>query len=121
MTLTNHTQVKCSASLQSYSTVDEFDEPKVVKQNKNATATPDSFDQLLVEPSGDVVYPDKDSVIVSTRSGRWGTIADFHSKGVEDPVAVKFLSGDDSCLRRAESFKLRSYHSFVASRIILCN
>jgi len=111
--------VKCSASLQSYSTVDEFDEPKVVKQNKKATA--DSFDQLLVEPSGDVVYPDEDSVIVSTRSGRWGTIADFHSKGVEDPVAVKFLSGDDSCLRRAESFKLRSYHSFIASRIILCN
>merc|ERR1712062_199815 len=25
--------------------------------------------------------------------GRWGTIADFHSKGVEDSVAVNFLSG----------------------------
>jgi len=120
MTLTNRTQVKCSASSKSYSAVDEFDEPKVVKQNKNATVSPDSFDELLVEPS-DAVYPDEDSVIVSTRSGRWGTIADFHSKRVEDPVAVKFLSGGDSCLRRAESFKLRSYHSFVASRIILCN
>lgn len=117
MTLTNRTQVKCSASSKSYSAVDEFDEPKVVKQNKNAT---DSFDELLVEPS-DAVYPDEDSVIVSTRSGRWGTIADFPFKGVEDPVAVNFLSGSDSCLRRAESFKLRSYHSFVASRIILCN
>jgi len=63
------------ASLQSYSTVDEFDEPKVVKQNKKANATTDSFDQLLVEPSGNVVYPDEDSAIVSTRSGRWGTIA----------------------------------------------
>jgi hypothetical protein len=73
MILTNH--VKCSASLQSYSTVDEFDEPKVVKQNKKANATTDSFDQLLVEPSGNVVYPDEDSAIVSTRSGRWGTIA----------------------------------------------
>lgn len=110
-----------NVAMQSYSAVDEFDEPKAVKQNKNVSTT-DSFDQLLVEPSGHVVYPDEDAVIVSTRSGRWGTVADIHSNGVDYPVAVKFLSaGDDSCLRHAESFQLRSYHSFITSRIILCN
>jgi len=101
--------------------VDEFDEPKVVKLNKDVNTTVDSFESLLAEPSVDIVYPDEDSVIVSTRSGRWGTIADFHSNGIKDTVAVNWLSGDDSCLRRAESFKLRTYHSFITSRVILCN
>merc|ERR1719361_563992 len=50
---------------QSYSTVDEFDEPK------HTQTFSDSFDKLLTEPSQPISKKSSDTIIVSTLSGRW--------------------------------------------------
>jgi len=53
---------------QSYSTVDEFDEPKEGKPTLEQSV--DSFEKLLADPT--VQSPDGNFVMVNTASGRWG-------------------------------------------------
>jgi len=96
---------------QSYSTVDEFDEPK-----KKPTVPYDSFDKLLSDPNGPG-KPGKDSAIVSTLSGQWGKIAKSDI-GSGKPVLVQYFGDkENNDVRRVESFEIRSYHSFIASLI----
>merc|ERR1719219_734323 len=57
------------ASLQSYSAVDEFDEPAENKGGLEQSV--DSFDKLLADPS--VRSPDGNFVMVNTASGRWAS------------------------------------------------
>merc|ERR1719419_1252633 len=64
------TPVMYDASLQSYSAVDEFDEPAESKVSLEQSV--DSFDKLLADPS--VQSPDGNFVMVNTASGRWGLV-----------------------------------------------
>jgi len=60
--------VMFDVAAQSYSTVDEFDEPKEGKPTLEQSV--DSFEKLLADPT--VQSPDGNFVMVNTASGRWG-------------------------------------------------
>jgi len=105
------TPVMYDASLQSYSAVDEFDEPAESKVSLEQSV--DSFDKLLADPS--VQSPDGNYVMVNTASGRWGLISrdDILKKGRYSNQKVKYTGCEVEEERRASSFEIRAYRSFV--------
>jgi len=105
------TPVMYDASLQSYSAVDEFDEPAENKGGLEQSV--DSFDKLLADPS--VRSPDGNFVMVNTASGRWGLVSrdDILKKGRYSNQKVKYIGCEDEEQRRASSFEIRANRSFV--------
>jgi len=111
-----HTPVLYDASVNSYSVVDEFDEPAEEKLTLVQEQSVDSFDKLLADPS--VRSPDGNFVMVNTASGRWGLVSrdDILKNGrhSDKPTIVKYMNSDDEDqLRRTSSFEIRAYRSFV--------
>jgi len=102
----------------SFSTVDEFDEPR-----SSPVEPADSFDSLLDEPSSAARIA-SDTLIITTLSGRWGTVPEGAKKAngswKTESASVTFLDkASNEEVRRVESFELRNHGSFVATFIPL--
>lgn len=107
------TPVLYDVSAQSYSAVDEFDEPPEDKLKLEQSV--DSFDKLLADPS--VRSPDGNFIMVNTASGRWGLVSRDeilkNGRYSDKSAMVKYIGCEEVEERRASSFEICAYRSFV--------